>query len=275
MTNGHQAVEGAIADMIALRAECLDGDGNPLTDDSADEFQDDVQEPSPDQCQIDLLLPQELNDDILQEVPFTDPTYTAIDGVLLPSRSGTCMRLCTFKTFQGALALQPCIPKGEHLDLFDALQEWEAAGHDIYKEARYWSCNVQSTPDLPTPCRWLAATVFNFASDMLRPDNTQEYMWNMRAWLFHWYDVAEILFQELDIGLEVPAIDWFHSPTGAGSVLWVIREESHEDSRGSNETVVHHVLSPEAPAFYPESVLHPIAQLIEPDLQTNPLVESG
>ncbi|KGQ07337.1 hypothetical protein BBAD15_g7339 [Beauveria bassiana D1-5] len=206
------------------------------------------------------LFPQELNDDILEEVPWTDPTFTSIDGILMESRSSSGLRLCRFRTFQGAVALQPCISLQRELNLFDALEECEANGHRIYKDARLWACAVQGLSGLPMPCRWLAATIFNFASDMLRPDNTQDFMWTMRAWLLHWYDFATELFRKLEIGLSVPEIDWFQPPTWNGITFLLGEEESHEDSRSSDGTVVHHILSPEATDFIHGSILHPITQ---------------
>ncbi len=205
----------------------------------------------------DPLFPQELNDNVLLEVPYLDPTYTAIDGILLPSRSSLRVQLCRFKTFQGFPALQPCISSEGQLNMFDALKEWETPlGHKIYKDARLWACIVQAFPGLPIPCRWLAATVYNFANDMLRPDNSQDFMWDMRPWLFHWYSVADLLFEELDIDLGVPEMDWFQPAVGNGTELSTIREESPDDSSSSDGTVVHSILSAEAPEFIHGSALH-------------------
>ncbi|KAM3497320.1 hypothetical protein MY10362_009326 [Beauveria mimosiformis] len=261
MTNGSGVLEEAIEDLANLFAEnghrSRVSPANASPDTSQESDQADVaQESSP----SNPLFPQELNDDILEEVPWMDPTYNSIDEVLMESRSSSGIRLCRFRTFQGAVALQPCISLRRQLNLFDALEEWEAGGHRIYKDARLWACTIQAHRGLPMPCRWLAATIFNFASDMLRPDNTQDFMWTMRAWLLHWYDVAAELFSELNIDLSVPEIDWFQPPTRNGITFLLGEEVSHEDSRSSDGTVVHHVLSPEAAEFVHGSIFHPISQ---------------
>ncbi|ATY61179.1 hypothetical protein A9K55_005642 [Cordyceps militaris] len=248
MTNGNAVVEEAIADMIGILAEDRDIYSDfPASSDSRQEPQGGVRVAP---LEINLLYPQDLADNVFAELPYTDPTYTAIDGRLIPSRSSLGVKLCQFRTFQGALALQPCISDERQLGFFDALHQWEAADdRNVYRTARFWSCRLQSIPDLPKPCRWLAATIFNFASEMLRPDNTQDYMWEMRAWLDHWYSIAQGLFFALDFDLSTPDPEWF---TGA---------QGDDDSTGSDGTVVHHVLSPEAFEFTRGSILHPIARI--------------
>lgn len=86
------------------------------------------------------------------------------------------MQLCRFSTFQGFLALQPCISHERQHVIFDALDEYEAGGDPVFKEARLWACTAQSAPDLPKECRWVVATIYNFAGEMLRPDNSQDYL---------------------------------------------------------------------------------------------------
>ncbi|KAJ6788031.1 hypothetical protein PWT90_06226 [Aphanocladium album] len=214
------------------------------------------------------LLPQNMSRNILREIPFLDPSYAGIDGRLIATNSSNGVRLCRYKTFQGISALQPCIQTEQQSQMFDALKEWEAPGQYIYKEARLWACVVQAEPGLPTECRWVAATVYNFANEMLRPDNTPEYLQTMLAWLVHWYGVAEILFGELGLALDTPNTDWFprNSDTGAGS---------HDYSSSSDETVVHHVLSPEAHVFIRGSVLHPTDRPITIDLQDSQVISSS
>ncbi|KAJ3499269.1 hypothetical protein NLG97_g483 [Lecanicillium saksenae] len=204
------------------------------------------------------LFPQNLNDDILREIPVLDPCYIAIDGRFIQAKSSKRVRLCRFKTFQGLPALQPCVETQEQMKMFEALKEWEAPGQGVYQQARAWACNIQAQPRLPTECRWLAATVYNFANEMLRPDNTPGYQEQMRAWLAHWYGVADILFSTLGLNLWTPEVDWFWHGNVHEVEPDTASARSSDYSTGSEGTVVHHVLSPEARVFIRGSVLHPI-----------------
>lgn len=178
------------------------------------------------------------------------------------------IEICPFKTFNGTLAFQPCISNPHQLQLFDALNPLEAGGDIIFKEARTWACIVQSSDDLPRPCRWLAATIYNFASEVLRPQNNEDHLWKMRAWLRHWYDVAQSLFEQFNIDLQVPEPDWFQRPTmvqkyysydctAHGAERKLTTDRFFETSSGSGETVVHHALSLSAPEFTRGSLAHP------------------
>ncbi len=204
-------------------------------------------------------MPQSTSYDIFQEIPYEEPTYNAIDGILLPTKSSLGVQVCRFSTFQGTLALQPCINHERQHGIFDALEEYEA-GDPVFKEARLWACTVQSVRDLPKECRWVVATIYNFASEMLRPDNSQDFLWKMRAWLLHWYEVIERLFIELDINLTVPGPDWFQRDARPG--LDTIHEGSHDGTNGSDGTVVHCTLSPEAPEFIRGSVQHSLIRMM-------------
>lgn len=90
----------------------------------------------------------------------------------------------------------------------------------------------------------------------------------MRAWLRHWYDVAQSLFDQFNIDLQVPEPDWFQRPTmvqkyyscdytAHGSERNLTTDRYFETSSGSGETVVHHALSPPAPEFMRGSLTHP------------------
>ncbi|KAJ4147768.1 hypothetical protein LMH87_002274 [Akanthomyces muscarius] len=79
-----------------------------------------------DDGQCDLLVPQSTSYDIFQEIPYEEPTYNAIDGILLPTKSSLGVQVCRFSTFQGTLALQPCINHERQHGIFDALEEYEA-----------------------------------------------------------------------------------------------------------------------------------------------------
>ncbi|KAF5003851.1 hypothetical protein FDECE_9627 [Fusarium decemcellulare] len=47
---------------------------------------------------------------------------------------------------------------------------------------------------------------------MLHPSITEDTLWTMRAWLLHWYEVAEALFRSYGIFATTPNPDWFKRP---------------------------------------------------------------
>lgn len=210
----------------------------------------------------DWFLPREQADDVFAEIAAQDETYAGIGYELTPSKSGSGIKLCQFRTFSGAMGLQPCIPTAEYARVFKALQYLEANGDEIFKEARAWSCMVQYQENLPTPCRWLAATIYNFAMEVLRPEDMDEArLWRMRAWLHHWYDVADRLFFELNIDIDVPEPDWFQRPTVAKNNFTAAevnqRAASNPEhhvvvvhSHASGKTFLHHLLMPQDESFY-------------------------
>lgn len=227
--------------------------------------------------ETDAILPMVLPDDILDEMPIHDPTYTTIDGELTGSKSAPGIQLCQFRTFQGGLGLQPCFEDSGYGVMFDALLPLEVNKDDIFREARIWACMNQSKPNLPLPCRWLLATVYNFACDVLRFHKDEAHCFRMRAWLHHWYDVADRLAVRLNVELCVPEPDWFgrqHTFRKDDSASESLREMTGttlqgeryvEHSSSSGETVVrsapetfdfrlNHIDSPTIPI---SNALHP------------------
>jgi hypothetical protein len=123
--------------------------------------------------------------DVFDEIPRSDITYRAIGNTLVPHSYLPSVSLFQFRTFRGSLAFQPCSKQIHHLKLFRALRPVEGVHDAVFEQAREWSCFVQAMDDLPRDVRWLLAMIYNFVSEMLRYENTEIYLWNMRNWLLH------------------------------------------------------------------------------------------
>ncbi|KAM5346573.1 hypothetical protein ACJ41O_009578 [Fusarium nematophilum] len=149
---------------------------------------------------------------IINEIPVHDATYRSISSTLIPHLRIPEMYVLEFRTFAGPLAFQPCSRNIDLLGVFEALQPLDGKGDTLFRTARDWSCIVQAEPTLPKEVRWVLATIYNFASDMLRPEYDEDSHWSMRPWLVHWYDVAHALFDFHDIRVGLPEPDWFMRP---------------------------------------------------------------
>ncbi|KAK3191120.1 hypothetical protein K4F52_002706 [Lecanicillium sp. MT-2017a] len=123
--------------------------------------------------------------DVLDEIPRSDVSFQAIGNTLWPHSLIPAVSLFPFLTFRGAIAYQPCSRDMEQLRLFDALKPIQGVEDTVFEQARDWSCSIQAIEDLPRDIRWLMATIYNFATEMLRFDNNETYLWDMRNWLMH------------------------------------------------------------------------------------------
>jgi hypothetical protein len=122
------------------------------------------------------------------------------------------VKLLEFRTFSGAMAFQPCCLNIDFMGLFRALQPMEAQCDHVFEVGRTWSCVLQGINDLPKDLRWVLATIYNFCSHMLSSQSSEDTLWKMRAWLMHWYDVADDLLLLFNIPASAPNVDWFLRP---------------------------------------------------------------
>ncbi|KAJ6443898.1 Hsp70-like protein [Purpureocillium lavendulum] len=158
------------------------------------------------------LPPRQVSQNILNEIPKGDWTYRSLGDALIPHKRFHDTWLLEYRTFQGALAYQPCSMNIDSMGLFDALSPIEPKGDPIFKQARTWSCIVQSRLGLPKELRWVLATIYNFSNEVLRTRSDEQTVWEMRAWLMHWYTVADKLFGFFGILANSPEVDWFSRP---------------------------------------------------------------
>lgn len=161
-----------------------------------------------------LEAPPEPSENVLEEIPKDDITYISISNRLIPHSRLPDTYLLEYLTFTGHKAFQPCSLKIDLFGLFDALKPIEKNGDITFKIARNWSCIVQAVRDLPKDVRWILATIYNFSSQMLQPGRDEDELWGMRAWLHHWYYVADMLFNHYGVFATTPEVDWFLRPTG-------------------------------------------------------------
>lgn len=185
---------------------------------------------------------------ILSEIPKNDPTYRHLSSTLIPHTRFPDMYLLEYQTFSGAMAYQPCSMNIDLRGVFKALEPVEKGGDHLFTVARVWSCIVQSIQGLPKEIRWVLATVYNFANEMMRPGTSEDFFWTMRPWLMHWYDVAERLFEKYDLLIHAPTMDWFVRPTavtvenfeGFEFESYVTLGRTNSVSSDGNGTVIHH-----------------------------------
>lgn len=160
-----------------------------------------------------LLPPNEPQSDILAEIPKDDVTYTSLSSTLIPHPRSPNFFLLEYRTFQGALAYQPCSKDIDTSGIFNALHPINRGGDPVFKQARAWSCIVQASEGLPKELRWVLATIYNFCNEMLHPDTDENELWCMRPWLMHWFAVADRLLDCFDVFATSPEIDWFQYTT--------------------------------------------------------------
>ncbi|EFY85589.1 hypothetical protein MAC_08369 [Metarhizium acridum CQMa 102] len=123
------------------------------------------------------------------------------------------------------MAYQPCCKDIDLMGFFKPLKPIEPGVDRLFKVARAWSCIIQSLENLPKDLRWVLATVYNFANDMLCAKLSEDTMWRMRPWLMYWYDVADALLELFNISASAPVPDWFFRPGADNSD----EEEEPED----------------------------------------------
>ena len=160
-----------------------------------------------------IHLPQALSENLIHEIPRDDPTYIHLSSTLINHPHLPNAYLLEYRTFEGVAAYQICAQDIETSGIFESLKPLDNSGDPVFKAARAWSCAVQSIPTLPREVRWVLATIFNFANEMLRPQNDELFLWSMRPWLLHWYELADGLFMLFDISATAPATNWFTRPT--------------------------------------------------------------
>lgn len=78
----------------------------------------------------------------------------------------------------------------------------------------------------------------------------------------YWYEVIERLFTEFGININVPGPEWLERDVRPQ--LDAIQEGSDAGSDGSDGTVVHYILSPEAPNFIHGSLQHSMIRMMGP-----------
>ncbi|KAF7544154.1 hypothetical protein G7046_g9844 [Stylonectria norvegica] len=199
MSDAHQVYQDAADDMEALLREI-------------NEYRD--ADPDTPRNVSDLLAPPpNPSENVLDEIPKEDRTYRSISSYLIPHPRFSDMYLLEYRTFAGALAYQPCAKNMDLRGYFKALRSIDHNGDHLFKVARVWSCILQAMHELPKEVRWVLATIYNFANEMLRPEVDEDELWRMRAWLLHWYGVADSLFSYFNIPASAPSPDWFHRPT--------------------------------------------------------------
>ncbi|KAH7175548.1 hypothetical protein EDB81DRAFT_896100, partial [Dactylonectria macrodidyma] len=136
------------------------------------------------------LLPQP-SDNVFDEIPMDDLTYQYEHDDPIPHGRFPEVLLHKYRTFEGAFAYQPCGKDVDLSEMFTCLYPLDRNGDALFIAARAWSCNCQGLNDLPK-------------------ENT---LWGMRAWLLHWYCVADELFQLFGVPATTPDPNWFMPPT--------------------------------------------------------------
>lgn len=151
------------------------------------------------------------SDDVLDDIARDDPTYQVISDTLIPHSRIPGLSLLRYQTMHGAIAYQPCSKDIDLMGLFDAIAPLENRDQ-LFKNAREWSCVIQAMEMLPRDIRWVLAVIYNFANEMLRPENNEACLWHARSWLFYWYEIADGLFVKYRIMASTPDEDWFLRP---------------------------------------------------------------
>ncbi|KHN94264.1 uncharacterized protein MAM_07900 [Metarhizium album ARSEF 1941] len=128
---------------------------------------DDWWQDFPDVLTSPLDPPPRIASDVLDEIPRADLTYTQLSTTLIPHQIYPNVKLLEFRTFSGAMAYQPCCKDIDLMGFFKPLRPIEPGVDRLFKVARAWSCIIQSLEGLPKDLRWVLATVYNFANDML------------------------------------------------------------------------------------------------------------
>ena len=192
---------------------------------------------------VDLFAaPDNLAPDISHEIPRSDPTYMSLGNGLLPHPRFPGLMLLEYRTFAGALAYQPCSKDIDLRGYFNVLEPIEQDGDEIFKVARSWSCIVQSIDGLPRDLRWVLATVYNLSNEVLRPEVSDDTLWSMRAWLLHWYDVADVLFERFGYPLSAPVPDWFSRPRQIARRISPSAVDTRDSASTDHGTVVRHAV---------------------------------
>lgn len=161
-----------------------------------------------------LLQHSSSSSDVLKEIPREDIIYRSQSTELIKHGRFANMCLLEFRTFSGALAYQPCSKDIDLMGLFNSLHPLDKDGDPLFKDACAWSCVMQAQRGLPKDIRFVLATIYNFAIEMLHPDQDANTFWSFRPWLQWWYDLADRLFSHYRILGSAPDPDWFMRPTG-------------------------------------------------------------
>lgn len=148
MTNTQLLMDSTIADIQAMVIE------NGLNEEQGEQV---------------FYPPESISADAEDEIPRGDPTYRFIGTTLIPHQRLPDVHLFQYITFCGHKAYQPCSANMDIMNLFQSLAPVEKEADKIFQKAREWSCIVQALPDIPQDVRWILATIFNFATDMLQP----------------------------------------------------------------------------------------------------------
>ncbi|PNY25084.1 Uncharacterized protein TCAP_04979 [Tolypocladium capitatum] len=196
-----------------------------------------------------FITPGNLDADVVREIPKHDLTYSSLGTTLIPHARIPNMFLLEYRTFQGALAYQPCSKDIGISGIFKSLCPIDQYGDPVFKQARTWCCMVQAMEGLPKELRWVLATMYNFCNEMLLPGTDEDTLWEMRTWLLHWYTITDRLLELFGIFAYTPDINWFHRPMSRSSYPAASRSESLEfptigpsDSNTSSRggTVIRH-----------------------------------
>ena len=169
---------------------------------------------------------QAFPENLSHEIPRDDPTYIHLSSTLVNHPHLPNTYLLEYRTFEGVAAYQICAQDIETSGIFESLKPLDNSGDPVFKAARAWSCAVQSIPTLPREVRWVLATIFNFANEMLRPQNDELFLWSMRPWLLRWYELADGLFMLCGISATAPATDWFLRPTVVQQEIFLYQDNN-------------------------------------------------
>lgn len=121
--------------------------------------------------------------DVLKEIPRRDVIYRSLSTDLIKHGRFANMYLLEFRTFSGALAYQPCSKDIDLMGLFNSLRPLDKNGDPLFKDACAWSCVMQAEKSLPKDIRFVLATIYNFAIEMLHPNQDASAFWRFRPWL--------------------------------------------------------------------------------------------
>ncbi|KFA48623.1 hypothetical protein S40293_04556 [Stachybotrys chartarum IBT 40293] len=187
-----------------------------------------------------------VTENITDEIPKDDITYTEMGSEPLPHPLRPGVGLFSYRTFAGGEAYQPCQSDIHAWGLSQALQVPDQVNDPAFVTARAWSCVIQAAPNLPREVRWVLATIYDFSSLVLRRGGSHQRLRPMRLWLRFWFIVVKRLFRHFGLNAACPYIDWIPRPsqgangTGDTNTGQMDGRRRRFPSESSSGTVIRH-----------------------------------
>ncbi|RFU75983.1 gtpase-activator for ras gtpase [Trichoderma arundinaceum] len=180
------------------------------------------------------------------DIPRDDIIYRALGNVLIAHRRQDDMFLLPFYGYQGAIGYMPCSLNIDRSSLFLTFAQHEEHGDPIFKSARVWACKYQGIPNLPRDIRWVLWNIYMLANEALaHVDESEAAIWRWRGWLWHFYSLADELFEVHHIAVASPEEDWFSRPATRNAPAPPPASDEDEDDvlGGQNNTPVTSAMS--------------------------------